>query len=133
MFLKDEIKGKDKVINILSDNFPNRIPEHSNYITSKNTEVITQTEHQTKNNIQISTASNNHCTIIVSEKKKKKTTGNSMSISYIAPNVTRPKLIIAIIMKEEILWIRMIKNLKVKKLLGKSFPTLCIKKDLAQL
>ena len=71
LFLKDEIRGKDKVINILLDNFPNRIPEHSNYITSKNTEIITQTEHQTKNNIQISTAGNNHCTIIASKKKKK--------------------------------------------------------------
>ena len=70
LFLKDIIIRKDKVINILLDNSANRILEHSNYITSKNTEVSTQTEHQTKNNIQISTAGNNHRTITVSEKKK---------------------------------------------------------------
>ena len=68
-FLKDEIKRKEKVINILLDNFSNCVPEHVNYITSKNTEVSTQTEHQTKNNIQISTAGNNHRTITASEKK----------------------------------------------------------------
>ena len=43
LFLKDEIRRKDKVINILLDNFSNRIPEHSD-ITSKNTEVSTQTD-----------------------------------------------------------------------------------------
>ena len=41
----------------------------------KNTEVGTQTEHQTKNNIQISTAGNNHRTIIVSEEKNDKNHG----------------------------------------------------------
>ena len=41
----------------------------------KNTEVGTETEHQTKNNIQISTAGNNHRTIIVSEKKNDKNHG----------------------------------------------------------
>ena len=70
LFLKDIIIRKDKVIKILLDNSANRVLEHSNYITSKNTEVRTQTEHQTKNNIQISTAGNNHRTITVSEKKK---------------------------------------------------------------
>ena len=67
--MKDEIRRKDKVINILLDNFSNRVPEHSNYITSKITEVSTQTENQTKNNIQISTAGNNPRTIIANEKK----------------------------------------------------------------
>ena len=60
LFLKDEIIRKDKVINTLLDNFSNRVPEHSNYITSKNTEVSTQTGQQTINNIQTSTASSNH-------------------------------------------------------------------------
>ena len=36
LFLKGEIRRKDKVIKILLDNFSNRAPEHSNYITSKN-------------------------------------------------------------------------------------------------
>ena len=56
LFLKDKIRRKDKVMNILLDNFSNCVPEHSSYITSKNTKVSTQTEHQTKNNIQIFTA-----------------------------------------------------------------------------
>ena len=56
-------------MNILLDNFSNCVPEHSSYITSKNTKVSNQTDHQTKNNIQISTAGNNHRTIIASEKK----------------------------------------------------------------
>ena len=60
MFLKDEIRRKDKAINILLDNFSNRVPEHSNYITSKNTEVSTQTDQQNINNVQTSTASSNH-------------------------------------------------------------------------
>ena len=72
LFFKDEIRRKDKVINILLDNFSNRVTEHSNYITFKNTEVSTQTEHQTRNNIQISTAGKNHRTIIASEKKNDK-------------------------------------------------------------
>ena len=60
MFLKDEIRRKDKVIKILLDNFSNHVLEHSNYITSKNTEVSTQTDQQNINNIQTSTASSNH-------------------------------------------------------------------------
>ena len=36
LFLKGEIRRKDKVIKILLDKFSNRAPEHSNYITSKN-------------------------------------------------------------------------------------------------
>ena len=72
LFLKDEIRRKDTVVNTLLDNISNRVPEHSNYIASKNTDVSTQTEHRTKNNIQTSTAGNNHCTIIAGEKKKKK-------------------------------------------------------------
>ena len=60
LFLKDEIIRKDKVINTLLDNFSNRVPEHSNYITSKNTEVSTQTDQQNINNVQTSTASSNH-------------------------------------------------------------------------
>ena len=70
--MKDEIRRKDKVINSLLDKFSNRVPEHSNYISSENTEVSIQTKHQTKNNIQISTAGNNHHTIIAIEKKKDK-------------------------------------------------------------
>ena len=81
LFLKDIIIRKDKVINILLDNSANRVLEHSNYITSKNTEVSTQTEHQTKNNIQISAAGNNHRTITVSEKKIIKTTRSSISVN----------------------------------------------------
>ena len=42
------------------DNFSNLVPEHSNYITSKNTEISTQTDRQNINNIQTSTASSNH-------------------------------------------------------------------------
>ena len=68
--MKDVIRRKDKVINILLDNFSSRVPEQSNYITSKNTEVSTQTEHQFKNNIQISTTGNIHSSMIASEKKK---------------------------------------------------------------
>ena len=67
--MKDEIRRKDKVINGLLDNFSNRVPEHSSYITPKNTKVSTQTDQQTKNNIQTSTPSNNHCTIIASAKE----------------------------------------------------------------
>ena len=71
LFLKDVIRRKDKVINILLDNFSSRVPEQSNYITSKNTEVSTQTEHQFKNNIQISTTGNTHSSMLASEKKDK--------------------------------------------------------------
>ena len=42
------------------DNFSNRVPEHSKYITSKNTKVSTQTDQQNINNIQTSTASSNY-------------------------------------------------------------------------
>ena len=68
LFLKDEIRRKNKVINILLDNFSNRAPEHSNLLTSKNTEVSTQTDPQTINNIQMSTASSNQRTVTTSEK-----------------------------------------------------------------
>ena len=71
MFLKDEIGRKDKVINILLDSFSNHVPEHSNSTTFKNTDVTTQTKHQTESNIQISTAVSNHRTIIASEKSGK--------------------------------------------------------------
>ena len=70
MFLKDKIRGKNKVINILLGNFLNCIPEHSNYIKSKHTEVSPHTKHQPKNNIQISIVGNNHRTIIASDQKK---------------------------------------------------------------
>ena len=63
LFLKDEIRRKDKVINILLDNFSNRVPEDCNYITFKNTEVSIQTDQQNVNNIQTSTASSNHRTV----------------------------------------------------------------------
>ena len=58
LFLKDEIRRKVKPINILFENFSNRVPEQLNYITSKNTEIGTQTKQQIKNIIQSSTASN---------------------------------------------------------------------------
>ena len=60
LFLKDEIIRKDKVINNLLDNFSNRVPEHSDYVTYKNTEVSSQTDQQNINNIQTSTASSNY-------------------------------------------------------------------------
>ena len=41
-------------------------------IISKNTEVSTQTGQQIKDNIQTSTASNNHCTIIANAKENAK-------------------------------------------------------------
>ena len=70
--MKDEIRRKDKVINIFLENFSNRLPEDSNYITFKNTEVSTQTDQQNINNIQTSTASSNHHTVITSEKENDK-------------------------------------------------------------
>ena len=79
--MKDEIRRKDTVVNTLLDNISNRLPEHSNYITSKNTDVSTQTEHRTKNNIQTSTAGNNHCTIIAGEKKKKDKNRKKLNIN----------------------------------------------------
>ena len=69
LLFKHEIRRKDKAINILVGNFSNSIPKYSNYITSKNTEVSTQTNQPTKNNIQTSTASKNHRTIIASLKE----------------------------------------------------------------
>ena len=65
-FLKDEIGRKDKIIKKLLDNFSN------NYITSKNTEVNTQTDQQNINNIQSSTASSHHRFVISSEKENDK-------------------------------------------------------------
>lgn len=44
MFLEDEIRRKEKVINILLKSFSNRVVEHSNYTTSKYTNVSTKTE-----------------------------------------------------------------------------------------
>ena len=135
LFLKDEIRRKNKVINILLDNFSNRVPEHSNYITSKNTEISTQTDQQNINNIQTSTARSNHRTAITGEKENDK--------NHIKPNIsqlnsktcdkTHLMKILVIIIKKKNLWIKLIKNLKVKKLLTKAIPTPCIKKDLAQL
>ena len=72
MFLKDEIRRKDKVINILLDNFSNRVPEYPTFITSKNTKVNNQTDRQNMNNIQTSTVSSNHHTVITSEKENDK-------------------------------------------------------------
>ena len=60
LFLKDEIIRKDKIINNLLDNFSNRVPEHSDYVTYKNTEVSSQTDQQNTNNMQTSTASSNY-------------------------------------------------------------------------
>ena len=48
LFLKDEIRRKHKVINILLEKFSNCVQEHSNYMISKNTEVSTQIKQQTK-------------------------------------------------------------------------------------
>ena len=48
LFLKDEIRRKHKVINILLEKFSNCVQEHSNYMISKDTEVSTQTKQQTK-------------------------------------------------------------------------------------
>ena len=76
--LKDEVRRKDKVIKVLLENFSNRVPEHSNYITSKNTEVSIQTDQQTKNNIQSSTTSStiiakwHHSTILATAKENDK-------------------------------------------------------------
>ena len=67
-----KLEGKIKVIKILLENFSNRVPEHSKYITSKNTEVSTQTDQQTKNNIQTFTTSSNHSIIIASAKENDK-------------------------------------------------------------
>ena len=72
MLLKDEIRRKDKVIDILFENFSNCVAERSNYITSKNAEVSTQTDQQTKNDIQTYTANNNHRTVIASTKENGK-------------------------------------------------------------
>ena len=55
LFLKDEIRRKHKVINILLEKFSNCVQEHSNYMISKNTEISTQTKQQTKSNRQTST------------------------------------------------------------------------------
>ena len=60
MFLTNEIIRKHKVINNLLDNFSNCVPEHSAYVTYKNTEVSSQTDQQNINNIQTSTASRNY-------------------------------------------------------------------------
>ena len=60
LFLKDEILRKDKVINNLLENFSNRVPEHSDYVTYKNTKVSSKTDQQNINNIQTSTASSNY-------------------------------------------------------------------------
>ena len=60
LFLKDEIIRKDKIINNLLDNFSNRVPNHSDYVTYKNTEVSSQTDQQNINNMQTSTASSNY-------------------------------------------------------------------------
>ena len=76
--LNDEIRRKDKVIKVLLENFSNRVPEHSNYITSKNTEISIQTDQQTKNNIQSSTTSStiiakwHHSTILATAKENDK-------------------------------------------------------------
>ena len=59
-------------LNILLDNFPNRVLEYSNYITSKNTEVSTKTDQETKNITQASTAIANHRIIIASGKENDK-------------------------------------------------------------
>ena len=72
LFLKDEINRKNKVINILLKNLPNHVPEHSNYMKSKNTEVSCQTHHEAKNNIQAFTAGNKHCTKIARGKENDK-------------------------------------------------------------
>ena len=59
-------------LNILLDNFSNRVLEYSNYITSENTEVSTKTNKEAKNITQASTAITNHRIIIASGKKNDK-------------------------------------------------------------
>ena len=60
--MKDEIKSKDKFINILLENLSKHVPEHSNYMKSKNTNKL-------KIILQAFTASNKHCTKIASAKE----------------------------------------------------------------
>ena len=84
LFLKDEIIRKNKVINNLLDNFSNRVPEHSDYVTYKNTEVSSQTDQHNINNIQTSTASSNY-----HEKENDKTTRYAILVSQIVRLVTR--------------------------------------------
>ena len=56
----------------MCDNFSNHVPEHSNYITSNNIEVSSQTDHQNINNIQTSTANSSHRTVITRKKENDK-------------------------------------------------------------
>ena len=56
LFWKDDIRRKVKAINNLLEKCLYRVPEQLNYITSKNTEVSTQTNQQIKNYA----ANNNH-------------------------------------------------------------------------
>ena len=99
--MKDEIRQKDKVINILLENLSNRVPEYSYYMTSKNTEVNTQTDQQTKNNIQAFIASNNHYTKTASanenNKNQKKLNINQLN-SKTRENLVSMKILI---MKKE--------------------------------
>ena len=125
LFLKDGIRRKDTVVNTLLDNISNRVPEHSNYIMSKNTDVSTQTEHRTKNSIQTSTAGNNHCTIIAGEKKKKDKNRKKLNINKLNSSTwDKTHVNNSNKKRRESLWIRMIKNLKVMKLRSKSISTL---------
>ena len=54
------------------ENLSNRVLEYLNCMKSKNTEVSTQTDQQSINNIQAFTASKNHCTKIASAKENDK-------------------------------------------------------------
>ena len=120
MFLKDEIRRKDKVINTLLDYFSDRVPDYSNYLTSKNTKVRTHTDQQTIKIIQTSTASSihrenendkNHKKLNISQLNSK--TCDKTHVNKNSNNNT----------KKESLRIKLIKNLKVKKLLSKALPT----------
>ena len=57
---------------ILLEKFSNCVPKHSNSIAPKYIKFSTQTDQQTKNNIQTYTASNNYRTIITRAKENDK-------------------------------------------------------------
>ena len=127
LFLKDEIRRKDKVINILLENFSYHV-QQLNYITSKNIDGSTQTEQQIKNNTQLSTASNIHHIIIASAKENVKNR-KKLNINQLNSKTSDKTLVNENYNnEEENLWIKIMKNLKMKKLQSKAIPKCCIKK-----
>ena len=79
LLLKDEIGTKYKVTNILLENFSDRVPQHSNYISSKNTKVsikpISKLKIIYKRLLQVT------ITIIANVKENDRTRSSSISIS----------------------------------------------------